>query len=121
MPSTPRRKQVWIVLSAVYLLLLVGAALFCVLDPEPNTDDKVVCVIGVAVIPAVAFVAAVAPLWRASANRAVLNAAAVFASIAAAFQLMLTFGVAFPLSLVLLALAAIDTHRAARLKRLVRE
>jgi hypothetical protein len=112
-----RRKRVGIALSGLYLLLLVGAALFYLLDPDMGTEDKVFATTGVAAIPAVAFVGAAAPLLRGSQNRLVLRSGAAFAVIAAGFQLMLTFGVALPLSVVLLGAAVADTNRAARLGR----
>jgi len=43
-------------------LLLVGAALFCLLDPDMSNEDEALATVGVAAIPAVAFVAAAAPL-----------------------------------------------------------
>jgi hypothetical protein len=112
-----RRRRVWIGLSGLYLLLLVGAALFYLLDPDMGTEDKVLATIGVAVVPAAALVAAAAPVLRESQSRLVLGGGAAFAVIAAGFQLMLTFGVALPLSIVLLGAAVADTNRAARLRR----
>jgi hypothetical protein len=72
----------------------VGVALFYLLDPELSAEDKVVTTVGVAAVPAVAFVAAAAPLLRESRNRLTLRGGAAFAWIAAFFQLMLTSGVA---------------------------
>jgi hypothetical protein len=82
-----------------------------------GTEDKVLATIGVAVVPAAALVAAAAPVLRESQSRLVLGGGAAFAVIAAGFQLMLTFGVALPLSIVLLGAAVADTNRAARLRR----
>jgi hypothetical protein len=112
-----RRKQVWLVLSVVYLLILVATALWYLLDPELSTDDKVLTSVGVAAIPATAFVAATVPLWRNSRNRAALVAAELFALFAAWFQLMLTFGFALPLSAVLIAVAYLDSKRIPRRRR----
>lgn len=109
---TPRPHRIWIVLSALYLLLLVGAALFYLLDAELNGEDKLLTTIGVSAVPAVAFVAAAAPLLRRSRNRLALRVGAAFAWLAASFQLMLTFGVALPLSLVLMGVAVVDLKRA---------
>jgi hypothetical protein len=120
MTSTPKRKRIWLGLSGLYLLLLFVASLFYLLDNDLSTDDKVLTSVGVAGIPAVAFAAAAAPLWRASRNRALLRGASLFAAIAASFQLMLTFGFALPLSLPLLGLAAANEHRASRLRRFAR-
>jgi hypothetical protein len=109
-----RRKQVWLALSVVYLLILVAVALWYLLDPNLSTDDKVLTSVGVAAIPAAAFVAATVPLWRNWRNRTVLVAAALFALFAAWFQLMLTFGFALPLSAVLVAVAYLDSKRVPR-------
>jgi hypothetical protein len=118
MASTPGRNRIWIALSGLYLLLLVGVALFYLLDPELSAEDKLLTTVGVAAVPAVAFVAAAAPLLRKSRNRLALRGGAAFAWIAAFFQLMLTFGIALPLSLVLLGVAVGDLRRARRLSRI---
>jgi hypothetical protein len=101
----------------VYLLLLVPVALFYLLDPHLSKEDKILATAGVAVIPAAAFVAAAAPLLLDSENRAGLLGGAVVAGVAAYFQLMLTFGFALPLSLVLIGVAVADLRRVARLPR----
>ena len=101
-------------LSGLYLLLLVAAALFYVLDRSLGTDDKVLLAVGVAGLPAVAFVAVAVPLLRDSRNRVILACGAVLAVAAALVQLMLTFGFAFPLSLVLLGVAVAAANRAGR-------
>jgi hypothetical protein len=112
---TPRRRRIWLALSGLYLLLLAATVPFYLLDSEMSADDKVLGTVGVAGIPAVAFVVATAPLLRGSTNRGVLLAGAVLAAIAAFFQLMLTFGFSFPLSIVLLVLAGVDANRGLRL------
>jgi hypothetical protein len=115
-----RRQRIWIGLSGLYLLLLVAAALFYLLDPDLSTEDKVLTTVGVAAVPAVAFVAAAVPLLRESQSRFALSGGAALAVIAVNFQLMVTFGIALPLSLVLLGVAAADINRAARLRRTAR-
>lgn len=112
-----RRKRIWLGLGGLYLLLLVAAALFYLLDRDLGTEDKVLTTAGVAAVPALAFVAAAVPLLRESKNGVALSGGAALAVIAANFQLMLTFGGALPLSLVLLGVAAADINRAARLRR----
>jgi hypothetical protein len=102
-------------MSVLYLLLLVAVALLYLLDSDLATEDKVLAMVGVAGLPAAAFVAAAMPLLRSSQNRVALVAGATLAVIAAFFQLMLTFGFAFPLSIVLLGVAVVDANRAARL------
>ena len=114
MSSAPRRNRIWTALSALYVVLLLGVALFYLLDPDLNTDDKVVATVGVAVVPCLAFGAAVTPLLSNSRNRVVLCSGAAFAWIAAFVQLMLTFGIALPLSCVLLGVGYADLKRAGR-------
>lgn len=112
-----RRVRVWFALSAAYLLLYVGVALFYLLDPDLSGEDKALTTIGVAAFPALAFVASAWPLLRRSRSRVALGLGAAFAWVAAFFQLMLTFGFALPLSLVLMTVALVDIERAARLRR----
>jgi uncharacterized membrane protein len=113
--ASSRRRRVWIALSALYLLVLVAVALFYLLDPSMNREDRFLATVGIAGIPAAAFVVSAVPLLRGSRNRALLAGSAAFAVLAAFLQLMLTFGFALPLSLVLLGLAAAAAERAARL------
>ena len=112
-----RRKRIWTALAVLYLLLFVPVALFYLLDPHLSSEDKILATAGVAAIPAAAFVAAAAPLLLDSENRAALLGGAAVAGIAAYFQLMLTFGFALPLSLVLIGVAVADLRRATRLPR----
>lgn len=99
----------------MYLLILVAVGLLYLLDPSATGEDRLVATVGVAGIPAAAFVVSTVPLLRGSRNRALLGGAAALAVLAAFVQLMLTFGFAFPLSLVLLGVAAADAECAARL------
>src|SRR2546423_12315780 len=78
-------------------------------------EDKLLATAGIAGIPAAAFVVSAVPLLRGSRNRVLLGGASAFAVLAAFVQLMVTFGVALPLSVVLLGVAAADADRAARL------
>ena len=111
--ASSRRRRVWIALSALYLLVLVAVALLYLLDPSMNGEDKLLATVGIAGIPAAAFVVSAVPLLRGSRNRVLLGGASAFAVLAAFVQLMVTFGVALPLSVVLLGVAAADADRAA--------
>jgi hypothetical protein len=110
-----RRKQICLAMSVLYLLLLLAVGLWYALDENLVLGDKILTTVGVAALPAAAFVAAVVPLLRESRNGVVLVGAAVLAVVAAFFQLMLTFGFALPLSVVLFGVAVADANRAGRL------
>jgi hypothetical protein len=114
MTSGPRRKRLWVALSVVYVLVLLGIGLWYVLTPGLAAEDKVIAGLGVSALPAMAFVAVVVPLLRGSENRVALVGGAALATLASFFQLMLTFGFALPLSAVLLGLAVSAFNRAAR-------
>jgi hypothetical protein len=107
-----RRTRIWIGLSALYVVLLLGIALVYLLDAELTTDEKLVTTIGISALPAVAFALVAVPLLRGSRNRAALIGGAVVALGAASLQLMLTWGVALPVSAVLIVLAFVATNRA---------
>jgi hypothetical protein len=62
--STPRRWGLWLALSAIYLVLLVLLGLLYGFDREAVTEDKILGVLGVAVLPALAFAAVAVPLWQ---------------------------------------------------------
>ena len=115
-----RLRWVWIAVSAVYVGVHVALALVYLLDPASSVEDTILPTIGIGVFPAVAFVAAVLPLFRDSKNGLAFGVGALMAVASAFLQGMLTFGLSFPLGLVLLVLAAVDGNRAARLLRVGR-
>ena len=99
----------------LYLAVLLAIGLWYALDGSLSMEDKILTTVGVAALPAVAFIAAVVPLFRNSENGVLLAGGMVLAVWAAFFQLMLTFGFALPLSLVLLGVAVADANRAGTL------
>jgi hypothetical protein len=114
MEST-RAQRIWIAVTVLYALMLVGAALLYALDPDTSTHDKVGYVLAVVALPALVFALAFAPLWRRSRNRVVLVAAAVVAEAEAFFEGMITWGFAFPICVVLAAVGYADLVRAGKL------
>ena len=109
-----RKKRIWLGLGGLYLSLLLAVGLFYLLDQDLSTEDKILLTVGVSGLPAVAFVAAAAPLVRGSRDRVALIGGAALAVTAALFQLMVTFGFALPLSVVLIGVAVADANRAAK-------
>jgi hypothetical protein len=110
-----RRTWVWAALSALYVGVHLALVPVYLLDHESGLEDRVLGAVGVGAFPAVAFVAAAVPLLRDSKNGLAFAVGALLAVAAAFLQGMLTFGFALPLTLVLLALAAVDGNRAAKL------
>ena len=79
----------WIAVSAVYVGVHVALALVYLLDPASSVEDTILPTIGIGVFPAVAFVAAVLPLFRDSKNGLAFGVGALLAVAAAFLQGML--------------------------------
>jgi hypothetical protein len=110
--STRRQRAVWIGISALYALLLLGAAIIFLLDPGLDTHDKLVGIGAVVGIPALAYGVALAPLWRESRSRVALAGGGAIALVTAVLIAIATFGVGFPLSVILVVVAIADAERA---------
>ena len=115
MTARTQLRRVWIVSSLLYVALHVALALWYLLDESSPTEDRLLGGLGVGIFPAIAFVAAVVPLFRDSKNGVAYGAGAMLAIAAAFLQGMLTFGLSLPLAFVLLVLAALDLDRASKL------
>jgi hypothetical protein len=111
MASTPRRRVLWLAVSALYGLLLLGTAILFLVDPGLDSHDRLVGIGAVVGIPAVAFAAGVAPLWRGSRSLVALVGGGAIALVTAVLLAVATFGVGFPLSAILVVVAVADAQR----------
>jgi riboflavin transporter FmnP len=111
--ASSTRTRIWIGGGAVYVAVYVAIAWWYVGDPDLPLDEKVAATVGVAVLPAIAFVAGAVPLVRRSRSVVALVIGAAVTAVAAFAQLLLTFGFSLPLSAILLGLAVADASRAA--------
>jgi hypothetical protein len=112
MAGTRRQRLLWLAVSALYALLLVGTAIIVLLDPGLDTDDKLVETGAIVGIPAVAYAAGVAPLWLGSRSRVALVGGGALALVTAVLLAVATFGVGFPLSVILVVVAVADARHA---------
>jgi uncharacterized membrane protein YjgN (DUF898 family) len=108
----------WIAICAIYGVLLVLGAILIAFEDDASAGTKLI-ELGVFVGgPAIVFAASAAPLWRESRSRPALLAAGILAVAAALVLVVITWGVALPLSACLVALAIADFDRAAVLSGL---
>jgi hypothetical protein len=110
--GTRRQRLGWLAVSALYALLLLGAAILFLLDPGLDAHGKLVGIGAIVGIPAVAYAAGVAPVWRGSRSRAALVGGGAIALVTAVLLTIATFGVGFPLSAILVVVAIADARRA---------
>jgi hypothetical protein len=111
---TRSKRVTWAIVaaSAFYALMLAGGAAVIVGDSGTGAHDKVVACAVLVLLPALAYAAALAPLWHRSRNRVRLGAVASVAVVVALVIAALTLGVALPISLFLVAVAVADIQRA---------
>ena len=108
-----RSRAIWIAVTAFYGLLLLAAALLYVLGADASAHDKLIYLLVLVGVPALAFLAAAVPLWRGARNRALLVLAAIVAVLSGIFESIITFGLGFPFSLTLFGVAVADVDRVA--------
>ena len=118
MAPTRRQQLLWLAVSALYALLLVGTAIIVLVDPGLDADDKLVGIGAIVGIPAVAYAAGVAPLWLGSQSRVALAGGGAIALVTAVLLAVATFGVGFPLSAILVVVAVADARSALALSDL---
>jgi cytochrome bd-type quinol oxidase subunit 2 len=96
--DTARSKRVtWAIVatSVVYTLMLAGGVALIVDDSGTDARDKAVACAVLVLLPALAYAAALAPLWHRSPSRVRLGAVASVAIVVAIVIAALTLGVAF--------------------------
>jgi hypothetical protein len=113
--SRPRRpsRLIWVAVTALYAVLLLAGALLYVSDPGASAHDKLAYLLVLVGVPALAFLGAAVPLWRRTRNRALLVLAAIVAVLTGVFEGIVTFGLAFPISMTLFGVAVADIDRVA--------